>query len=157
MSAALVQTRMGYVNRSPVLFGDLYTETPSLRRLMSQNNVALTICAACRRHETSRTPHKRNEVERSVGWRMRCAGPVLKARNLNNPTQAKRSGAQCGVATAVRELRARGTLLIIPQKITFVNDDTILFQQGAIFFCKRESFVVFLLSHDIVDDRILFT
>ncbi|MBQ3734966.1 MAG: hypothetical protein II859_13515 [Bacteroidales bacterium] len=38
-----------------------------------------------------------------------------KTRNLNNPTQAERSGAQCGVATAVRELRARGTLL--PYKV----------------------------------------
>jgi hypothetical protein len=38
--------------------------------------------AACQRHDILVTPHKRNEVERSVGrQRLRCSDGVLKTRN----------------------------------------------------------------------------
>ena len=93
---------------------------------MSQNTIAVVVCAPCRRHETSITPHETNEE--SAVWGGGCA----------------RGG-----------LRARGTLLIILQKITFVDGDAIFLKERTILFCESDTFMVFFLPHNIADDRIL--
>ena len=54
-------------------------------------------------------------------------------------------------------LRAEGTLIVVPQKISIIDSNPILYKQCTILVGKRDSLVMLFLLHDISDYRILFT
>ena len=83
--------------------------------------------SACRKHAIPITPHK------------------------------QRSCAVWGLWMPVMSLRAGGTLLIVFQKVTFINTNAIFNQECSVLFCKCDPLVMLFLSHDVSDYCILIT
>jgi len=62
-----------------------------------------------------------------------------------------------GIAMRGASLRAEGTLLVVPQKISIIDSNPILYKQCTILVGKRDPLVMLFLLHDISDYRVLFT
>jgi len=81
---------------------------------------------------------------------------VLEARQINNPTRNERSECRVGYSGHPRGKRARGTQLLISQKIPPIIINSILYKERTILLCKSDLFMVLFLFHNISDRRIFF-